>query len=153
MLGLNCVRPLVGARGLGLAEGAMSYALKFARERKAFGGALTDLQAIQFMFADMALAIEASRLAVYQAAWMIDQGRFQRENVAYISVAKTLATETAVKVSSDALQVMGAQGYMKEHPLERHYRDARQLMIVEGSSQIQRVIISRALLEGDLTYE
>ena len=153
MLGLNCVRPLVGARGLGLAEGAMSYALRFARERKAFGGALTDLQAIQFMFADMALAIEASRLAVYQAAWMVDQGKFQRENVAYISVAKTLATETAVKVSSDALQVMGAQGYMKEHPLERHYRDARQLMIVEGSSQIQRVIISRALIEGDLTYD
>jgi len=153
MLSLNSVRPLVGARGLGLAEGAMSYALAYARERQAFGGPLTDLQAIQFMFADMALAIEAARLAVYKAAWLVDQGRITKKDAAYLSFGKTLATETAVKVSSDALQVMGAQGYMKDHPLERHYRDARQLMIVEGTSQIQRVIISRSLIDGDLAYE
>ncbi len=153
MLGLNSVRPLVGARGLGLAQGAMSYALKYARERKAFGGPLVDLQAIQFMFADMALGIEAARLAVYKAAWLVDQGRITKKDAAYLSFGKTLATETAVKVSSDALQVMGAQGYMKDHPLERHYRDARQLMIVEGTSQIQRVIISRAMIDGDLEYE
>jgi alkylation response protein AidB-like acyl-CoA dehydrogenase len=152
MLGLNRVRPLVGARGLGLAEGAMSYALNYARQRKAFGGPLTDLQAIQFMFADMALAIESSRLAVYKAAWLVDQGRIGRQDAAYLSFGKTLATETAVKVASDAMQVMGAQGYMKEHPLERHYRDARQLMIVEGTSQIQRVIISRSIMDGDLSY-
>ncbi len=153
MLGLNSVRPLVGARGLGLAQGAMSYALNYARERKAFGGPLTDLQAVQFMFADMALAIESSRMAVYKAGWLVDQGRYTRKDAAYLSFGKTLATEAAVKVSSDALQVMGAQGYMKEHPLERHYRDARQLMIVEGTSQIQRVIIARSLLDGDLTYD
>ena len=153
MLGLNSVRPLVGARGLGLAEGAMSYALRYARERQAFGGPLVDLQAIQFMFAEMALAIEGARLAVYKAAWLVDQGRFTKKDAAYLSFGKTLATETAVKVSSDALQVMGAQGYMKDHPLERHYRDARQLMIVEGTSQIQRVIISRAMIDGDLEYE
>ncbi|HEY7465799.1 MAG TPA: acyl-CoA dehydrogenase family protein [Dehalococcoidia bacterium] len=153
MLGLNSVRPLVGARGLGLAQGAMSYALKYARERKAFGGPLVDLQAIQFMFAEMALAIEAARLAVYKAAWLVDQGRITKKDAAYLSFGKTLATETAVKVSSDALQIMGAQGYMKDHPLERHYRDARQLMIVEGTSQIQRVIISRAMIDGDLEYE
>ena len=70
-----------------------------------------------------------------------------------LSVAKAFATETAVKVSSDALQVLGAQGYMRDHPLERHYRDARQLMIVEGTSQIHRVIISRALLDSDLVYD
>ena len=152
MLGLNGSRPLVGARGLGLAEGAMAYALEYARQRRAFGSPLTEHQAIQFMFADMALGIETARLAVYQAAWLVDQGRFSREDAAYLSVAKTVATETAVKVSSDAMQVMGAQGYMKDHPLERHYRDARQLMIVEGTSQIQRMIISRALIEGELDY-
>jgi alkylation response protein AidB-like acyl-CoA dehydrogenase len=152
MLGLNCVRPLVGARGLGLAEGALTYALDYARKREAFGGPLTEKQAIQFMFADMALAIESARLQVYQAAWLVDRGRYQREDAPYLSVAKTVATEAAVKVSSDALQVMGAQGYMKDHPLERHYRDARQLMIVEGTSQIQRMIISRALIEGELDY-
>lgn len=152
MLGLNSVRPVVGARGLGLAEGALAYALEYARQRKAFGKPIIEHQAIEFMFADMALAIEAARLAVYQAAWLVDQGRYTRENAAYLSLAKTLGTETAVKVSSDALQIMGAQGYMKEHPLERHYRDARQLMIVEGTSQIQRMIISRALVTGDLQY-
>jgi alkylation response protein AidB-like acyl-CoA dehydrogenase len=153
MLSLNSVRPLVGARGLGLAQGALTYALAYAREREAFGGPLTDKQAIQFMFADMALAIESARLLVYQAAWLVDQGRYAKADAAYLSLAKTVATEMAVKVSSDALQVMGAQGYMKDHPLERHYRDARQLMIVEGTSQIQRMIISRALIDGDLVYE
>jgi alkylation response protein AidB-like acyl-CoA dehydrogenase len=149
---LNSCRPVVGARGLGLAEGAMTYALEFARQREAFGKPIADLQAIQFMFADMAIAIEASRMLVYQAAWRVDQGLFGREHAAYLSIAKAYATETAVKVSSDALQVLGAQGYMMDHPLERHYRDARQLMIVEGTSQIQRVVISRALLERELVY-
>ena len=153
MLGLNSVRPLVGARGIGLAEGAMSYALAYARERKAFGGPITELQGVQFMLADMALAIESARMAVYKAAWLVDQGRISKKDAAYLSFGKTLASETAVKVSSDAIQIMGAQGYMKDHPLERHYRDARQLMIVEGTSQVQRVIISRSILDGDVSYE
>jgi alkylation response protein AidB-like acyl-CoA dehydrogenase len=152
LMGLNCVRPLVGARGLGLAEGAMTYALDFARQRRAFGGPIIDLQAIQFMFADMAIAIESARLLVYQASLMVDQGRYQRQDAAFLSIAKTVASEAAVKVSSDAMQVLGAQGYLKDHPLERHYRDARQLMIVEGTSQIQRVIIARALMERDVAY-
>jgi alkylation response protein AidB-like acyl-CoA dehydrogenase len=149
---LNSVRPIVAARGLGLAEGAAAYALDFARQREAFGGPIVDLQAIQFMFADMAIQIEASRVLTYQAAWLVDQGRFQKSDSHMLSIAKAFATETAVKVSSDALQVLGAQGYMRDHPLERHYRDARQLMIVEGTSQIHRVIISRALLDRDLVY-
>jgi alkylation response protein AidB-like acyl-CoA dehydrogenase len=152
MLGLNTCRPVVGARGLGLAEGALAYALDYARKREAFGSPIANLQAIQFMLADMAIAIEASRLLVYQAAWNVDHGMYQREHAHYLSMAKAFATETAVKVSSDAIQILGAQGYMMDHPLERHYRDARQLMIVEGTSQIQRVIISRALLERDLVY-
>ena len=152
LLTLNTLRPVVGARGVGLAEGALSYALEYARERQAFGAPITDLQAIQFMFADMAIEIEAARLLVYQGAWRVDLGKYQREDAALLSIAKTFATEMAVRVSSEAIQVMGAQGYMMDHPLERHYRDARQLMIVEGTSQIQRVVIARALLERELTY-
>jgi alkylation response protein AidB-like acyl-CoA dehydrogenase len=152
MLTLNSCRPVVGARGLGLAEGAMTYALEFARKREAFGKPIADLQAIQFMFADMAIQIEAARLLVYQGAWRVDQGLYGREHAAYLSIAKTFATEVGVKVSSDALQVLGAQGYMMDHPLERHYRDARQLMIVEGTSQVQRVVIARSLLERELVY-
>jgi alkylation response protein AidB-like acyl-CoA dehydrogenase len=149
---LNSIRPIVAARGVGLAEGALSYALDFARQREAFGGPIADLQAIQFLFADMAIQVEAARLLTYQAAWLVDQGRFRREDAHLLSIAKAFATEMAVRVSSDALQVLGAQGYMRDHPLERHYRDARQLMIVEGTSQIHRVIVSRALLERDLVY-
>lgn len=130
----------------------MTYALDYARQREAFGKPITELQAIQFMFADMAIQIEAARLLVYQGAWRVDQGKYQREDAALLSIAKAFATEVAVKVSSDALQVLGAQGYMMDHPLERHYRDARQLMIVEGTSQIQRVVIARALLERELVY-
>jgi alkylation response protein AidB-like acyl-CoA dehydrogenase len=152
MLTLNSLRPTVGARGVGLAEGAAAYALDWARERKAFGGAVIDFEAIQFMFADMAIQIEAARLLVYQGAWRVDQGKYKREDAAYLSIAKVYATEVGVKVSSDALQVLGAQGYMMDHPLERHYRDARQLMIVEGTSQVQRVVIARSLLERELVY-
>jgi alkylation response protein AidB-like acyl-CoA dehydrogenase len=152
LLALNCVRPLVGARGLGLAEGALNYALNYARDRKAFGQSISEFQAIQFMFADMAIQIESARLLVYQAALMVDEGRYERKDAAYLSIAKTVATEAANKIASDCIQVLGAQGYLRDHPLERHFRDARQLMIVEGTSQVQRVVISRALLEGELDY-
>ncbi len=152
MLTLNSLRPTVGARGVGLAEGAASYALEWARERKAFGNSVIDFEAIQFMFADMAIQIEAARNLVYKAAWLVDQGKYTREYAHNLSIAKAYATEMANKVAFDALQVLGAQGYMKDHPLERHYRDARQLMIVEGSSQVQRVVISRAMIDRTLVY-
>jgi hypothetical protein len=152
MLCLNSMRPVVGARGLGLAEGALAYALEYARKREAFGGPLTDLQAIQFMLAEMSIQIEAARWLVYHAAWRVDQGHYQREDAHYLSMAKAYATEMSVRVSSDAIQILGAQGYMRDHPLERHYRDARQLMIVEGTSQIQRLVVARALIERDLVY-
>jgi hypothetical protein len=152
MLTLNSMRPTVGARGVGLAEGAAAYALEWARERKAFGSAVIDFEAIQFMFADMAIQIEAARNLVYKAAWMVDQGKFTKEYAHNLSIAKAFATEMANKVASAALQVLGAQGYMKDHPLERHYRDARQLMIVEGSSQVQRVVISRSMIDRNLVY-
>ena len=152
MLTLNTCRPVVGARGLGLAEGAIAYALDFARERKTFGQPLVNHQAIQFMLADAAIAIEGSRHLVYHAATLVDEGKYDREWAPYLSIAKTYATETANKVASDAIQILGAQGYMKDHPLERHYRDARQLMIVEGTSQIQRLVIARAMIQGEINY-
>jgi len=152
MLTLNSLRPTVGARGVGLAEGAASYALEWARERKAFGEHVIDFEAIQFMFADMAIQIEAARNLVYKAAWLVDQGKYTREYAHNLSIAKAFATEMANRVASDALQVLGAQGYMRDHPLERHYRDARQLMIVEGTSQVQRVVISRAMIDRALVY-
>ena len=152
MLTLNSMRPTVGARGVGLAEGAASYAMEWARDRQAFGNKVIDFEAIQFMFADMAIQIEAARNLVYKAAWLVDSGKYTREHAHHLSIAKAYATEMANKVAFDALQVLGAQGYMKDHPLERHYRDARQLMIVEGTSQVQRVVISRAMIERDLVY-
>ncbi len=152
MFTLNSLRPTVGARGVGLAEGAAAYALEWARERKAFGSSIIDFEAIQFMFADMAIQIEAARNLVYKAAALVDQGKYTREYAHHLSIAKAYATEMANNVASSALQVLGAQGYMRDHPLERHYRDARQLMIVEGSSQIQRVVISRSLIDRNLVY-
>jgi len=152
MLSLNYLRGAVGARALGLAEGALQYAVEYTRNRQAFGGPLINLQALQFMMADMVSQIEAARLLVYQAAWMTDHGRYQKEDAGMLSVAKCFATEMAVKVASDALQLLGGYGYMEDYPLERMYRDARQLMIVEGTSQIQRIHIARALIDRDITY-
>lgn len=152
MLTVSTCRPVVGARGLGVAEGCLAYAIDFARQRHTFGKPIIEHQAIQFMLADMAIMVEAARNLVYRAAWLIDQGKYERQYSHNFSVAKAFATETAVKVSSDALQILGAQGYMKDHPIERHYRDARQLMIVEGTSQVQRMIIARALSDGDIVY-
>jgi acyl-CoA dehydrogenase len=152
MLTLNTCRPVVGARGLGLAEGCIAYALDYARQRKTFGSPLVDHQAIQFMLADAAIEIEASRHLVYHAATLVDQGKYDRQQAPYLSMAKTMATEMANRVASDAIQILGAQGYMKDHPLERHYRDARQLMIVEGTSQIQRLVIARAMIQGEINY-
>jgi acyl-CoA dehydrogenase len=152
MLTLNTCRPVVGARGLGLAEGCIAYALDYARQRKTFGSPLVDHQAIQFMLADAAIEIEASRHLVYHAATLVDQGKYDRQHAPYLSMAKTMATDMANRVASDAIQILGAQGYMKDHPLERHYRDARQLMIVEGTSQIQRLVIARAMIQGEINY-
>ena len=104
------------------------------------------------MLADAAIGIESSRHLVYYGAHLVDQGKYDRQYAPYLSIAKTMATETANKVASDAIQILGAQGYMKDHPLERHYRDARQLMIVEGTSQVQRLVIARAMIQGEISY-
>ncbi|GMU79120.1 MAG: acyl-CoA dehydrogenase [Acidimicrobiia bacterium] len=153
MLGLNAMRPVVAARGIGLAEGALMYAVEYAKERAAFGATIADFQGIQWKVAELAAEIEAARLLTYRAAWMADRGEYLREHVPFLSMAKYYATELAVKVANDALQMLGAAGYMKDHMTELYYRDAKQLTIVEGTSQIQLGLIAGGVLRGDLWWD
>lgn len=153
MLGLNSMRPIVAARGIGLAEGALMYAVDYVKERAAFERTIADFQGIQWKIAELAAEIEAARLLTYRAAWMADRGEFTREFVPYLSIAKYYATELAVKVSSEALQMLGAAGYMKDHPMELYYRDAKQLTIVEGTTQVQLGLIARGVLDGNLWWD
>ncbi len=153
MLGLNAMRPIVAARGIGLAEGALMYAVEYAKERQAFGHPISEFQGLQWKIASVAVKIEAARLLTYRAAWLVDQGEFKRENVPLLSMAKYFATETAVEASNECLQLLGAAGYMKDHPMELYYRDARQLTIVEGTSEVQLGLIGRGVLRHDLWWD
>ena len=153
MLGLNSMRPIVAARGIGLAEGALMYATEYVKERAAFGKTIADFQGIQWEIAKCAVDIEAARLLTYRAASLADQGRFTKEWVPYLSMAKYHATELAVRASGLAVQLLGAAGYMEEHPTEQWYRDAKQLTIVEGTSQVQLGLIARGVLDGDLWWD
>jgi hypothetical protein len=153
MLGLNSMRPIVAARGIGLAEGALMYSTEYVKERSAFGGKIADFQGIQWEIAKVAVEIEAARLLTYRAAWLADQGKFTREWVPYLSMAKYYATEVAVRASGLAVQLLGAAGYMKDHPTELWYRDARQLTIVEGTSQVQLGLIARGVLDHHLWWD
>ena len=153
MLGLNAMRPIVAARGIGLAEGALMYAVDYVQQRRAFEQTIADFQGIQWKIAELATEIEAARLLTYRAAWMADRGQFTKEWVPFLSMAKYYATELGVKVSGEALQLLGAAGYMKDHPLELYYRDAKQLTIVEGTTQIQLGLIARGVLDRDLWWD
>jgi alkylation response protein AidB-like acyl-CoA dehydrogenase len=153
MLGLNSMRPIVAARGIGLAEGALMYATEYVQQRAAFDRTIADFQGVQWEIAKMATEIEAARLLTYRSAWLADQGKFTKEFVPYLSMAKYYATEVAVKASGIALQLLGAAGYMKDHPTELYYRDAKQLTIVEGTSQIQLGLIARGVLDRDLWWD
>jgi len=153
MLGLNAMRPIVAARGIGLAEGALMYATEYVRTRSAFGQTIADFQGIQWEIAKCAVDVEAARLLTYRAAMMADAGRFNKEDVPYLSMAKYHATELAVRASGLAVQLLGAAGYMEEHPTEQWYRDAKQLTIVEGTSQVQLGLIARGVLAGDLWWD
>ncbi len=153
MLGLNAMRPIVAARGIGLAEGALMYAVDYVQQRRAFDRTIADFQGIQWKIAELATEIEAARLLTYRAAWMADRGQFTKEWVPFLSMAKYYATELGVKVAGEALQLLGAAGYMKDHPLELYYRDAKQLTIVEGTTQIQLGLIARGVLDRDLWWD
>jgi hypothetical protein len=153
MQSLNAMRPIVAARGIGLAEGALMYAVEYVKERDAFGKKIADFQGIRWEIAKLSTEIEAARLLTYRGAWLADQGKFDKEYVPYLSMAKYYASEVAVKASGLAVQLLGAAGYMEDHPVEQYYRDAKQLTIVEGTSQIQLDLISRGVLHHDLWWD
>lgn len=152
MRSLNVVRPIVAARGLGLAQGAVQYAVDYAQQRHTFGQPIIDHQAIGFSMAELAMKIEAARLLTYQACMLVDQGKSDVSVAPFLSMAKAYASELAVEASDKALQALGGNGYLKDFATERYYRDARQLMLVEGTSEVHRLIIHRALKDGRISY-
>jgi acyl-CoA dehydrogenase len=145
MRAFDRTRPPVAAGAVGVARRAMEHAIRYASERQAFGVPLARHQAISFMIADMAKDIAAARLLVWQAAWMIDAGQRNTLEAAY---AKCFAADTAMRVTTDAVQVFGGYGYNSEYPVEKLMRDAKVFQIYEGTSQIQRIIIARELLKA-----
>jgi len=143
MEAFNTTRPLVASAAVGLARRALDESIKYALERKTMGKPIAEHQAIAFMLADMTIGVEASRGMVWRSSWMRDAGQ---NNTYHASIAKALAGETANKCAQDAVQIFGGNGFNTEYPVEKLYRDAKIFMIYEGTSQIQRLIISRHLL-------
>jgi alkylation response protein AidB-like acyl-CoA dehydrogenase len=142
---LDYSRPTIAAQALGIAQGAFDVAARYATERQQFGKPIGHFEGLQFMLADMAMEIEAARLLVYKAAALVDA---QDPRMTYFaSVAKCYAGDAAMKVTTDAVQILGGYGYMREYPVERMMRDAKITQIYEGTNQIQRVVIARHLLK------
>ena len=143
LMTLERTRPVVGAYALGIGRAAYEYALDYAKQRVQFGKPIIKNQAISFMLADMAMAVDSARLMVWRAAWMGGAGApyLQAEG----SMAKCFASDMAMKVTVDAVQVLGGQGFMRDHPVEKWVRDAKIFQIFEGTNQIQRMVIGRAL--------
>ena len=146
MEAFNASRPLIGARGVGLAQGAIDHASAFIKDRKAFGQSLSDFQGLRWMLADMAIQTEAARQLVYRAASMVDQNATSAELAPIAAMAKCFATDTAMKVATDAVQLFGAAGVSAEYPINRYFRDAKVLQIIEGTNQIQRNIVANSIL-------
>jgi acyl-CoA dehydrogenase len=144
MATLDFTRPGTAIGAVGVAQAAYEHALEYAKERVTFELPIAMHQAVGFMVADMATEIQASRLLCWQAAWMLDQG-MGREATLYSSFAKRFAADTAMKVATDAVQVLGGYGYIKEYPVEKLMRDAKLFQIYEGTSQIQRLVIAREI--------
>jgi len=138
-------RPGVAISAVGVARAAYEFALSYARERVQFGKPIISKQAIRFLLADMATEIDAARLLAWRAAWMLDQGM---SNNVQASMAKAFAADMCMKVTTDAVQILGGYGYMREYPVEKYMRDAKIMQIYEGTSQIQRVVISQMLAMG-----
>jgi len=146
MEALNTSRPLIGARGVGLAQGALDHSLEFVKERQAFGQRVADYQGVRWMLAGMSIQIEAARTLVYRAAAAVDDGLNGREMGSLAAAAKCFSSDTAMKVATDAVQLFGAAGISNEYPINRYFRDAKVLQIVEGTNQIQRNIVARGLM-------
>ena len=145
MATLDRTRIGIGAQAVGIAQGALDLAVSYSKERIQFGKPIAENQGIQFMLADMATKVEASRLLVYNAAEMVD--REDKNFGKYSAMAKMFASDSAIAVTNDAIQILGGYGYMKEYPAERMMRDAKITQIYEGTNQIQRLVIARELLK------
>ena len=141
---LDTTRPSIGALAVGIARRALEERVAYSKERKAFGFPIMGFQAVQFMLADMAKEVEAARLLTLQSAWMIDQGLRASKNSSF---AKCFATDAAMRITTDAVQIFGGNGYTKEYPVEKLMRDAKLMQIYEGTNQIQRLVIARELLK------
>lgn len=143
---LDKSRPGIAAMAVGIARAALQAALEYSQQRVQFGEPIANFQAIQFMLADMAIGVETARYQTWRAAWLVDQGKYSRYAS---SIAKCYATDVAMRVTTDAVQIFGGYGYSKEYPVEKYMRDAKLMQIYEGTNQIQRLVIARALLKGE----
>ena len=141
---LDFTRPGTAAGAVGVAQAAYDYAVEYARERVTFGVPIAMHQGVNFLIADMATEIEAARLLTWQAAWMLDSG-YGRKATLYSSFAKRFSADTAMKATTDAVQIFGGYGYIKEYPVEKLMRDAKLFQIYEGTSQIQRLVIAKEI--------
>jgi alkylation response protein AidB-like acyl-CoA dehydrogenase len=144
MMTLDRTRPGIGAQALGIAQGALDLAVSYSKQRIQFGRPIADNEVIQSMLADMAIKVEAARLLVYNVGEMMDRG--DKDFSRYSAMAKVYPSDIAMEVTSDAIQILGGYGYMKEYPAERMMRDAKITQIYEGTNQIQRLVIARDLL-------
>lgn len=147
MQALDCSRLFCASQAVGIAQGAIDEALSYSKQRVQFGRPICELQAIQFMFADMVALTEAARLLTHKAANFLDEKK-TRLISKYCSMAKFLASDTAMKVTTDAVQIMGGYGYMKDFPVERMMRDAKLTQIYTGTNQIMRVVAGREIVKG-----
>jgi alkylation response protein AidB-like acyl-CoA dehydrogenase len=146
MTTLDYSRPAIAAQALGIAQGALEVASRYATERQQFGRPVAEFQGVSFMLADMAMQLEAARMLVYKALARCDAG--DPRMTYFSSVAKCFASDAAMSITTDAVQVLGGYGYMREYPVERFMRDAKITQIYEGTNQIQRVVIARELLKS-----
>ncbi|MCX6114727.1 MAG: acyl-CoA dehydrogenase family protein [Proteobacteria bacterium] len=142
---LDASRPMTASIAVGIARAACEHALAYSKERKQFGSPISSFQGIQFMLADMATVIDSSRLLTWRSAWLIDQGKPASIES---SMAKRFSADSAMSVTTDAVQIFGGYGYTKDYPVEKLMRDAKLLQIYEGTSQIQRIVIAREMLKG-----
>ena len=141
-------RPGVAAQAVGIAQGALDLAVEYAKERKQFGQSISSFQGIQFMLADMATEIEAARALVYSVARMVDSGA--KDIAKSSAMAKLYASDVAMKVTVDAVQIFGGYGYMRDYPIEKFMRDAKITQIYEGTNQVQRNIIASHIIKESL---
>lgn len=142
----NASRPLIGARAVGLAQGAIDHTIDFIRNRKSFDKHISDFQGVRWMISDMSMQTEAARQLVYAAAAQVDAGLPSSLRAPMASMAKCFSSDVAMKVATDAVQLFGAAGISAEYPINRYFRDAKVLQIIEGTNQIQRNIIANSLI-------